>query len=161
MTLRRLAFVSAAVLALSSVFATGALARPPGGPGWHHPAPPPRHHHHSSAWLWAPAIAGLTFWGLSELADDRYDRYHRYDYYVPYRYRVAPSYPAPSYVVPDYRANSAAYSAEQSARRAEAAANAAVNAANSVKTLYWCESEQGFYPQVRACPTGWTPIASP
>lgn len=25
-------------------------------------------------------------------------------------------------------------------------------------TRFWCESEKGFYPDVRACPTGWTPI---
>lgn len=23
---------------------------------------------------------------------------------------------------------------------------------------FWCESEKGFYPDVRACPLGWTPI---
>ncbi len=25
-------------------------------------------------------------------------------------------------------------------------------------TVYWCESEQGFYPQVRSCPIGWTAL---
>lgn len=25
-------------------------------------------------------------------------------------------------------------------------------------TVYWCESEKGFFPQVRSCPTGWTTL---
>ena len=25
-------------------------------------------------------------------------------------------------------------------------------------TRFWCEAEKGYYPDVRACPTGWTPI---
>jgi len=25
-------------------------------------------------------------------------------------------------------------------------------------TLFWCEGEKGYYPQVRACPTGWKAI---
>lgn len=25
-------------------------------------------------------------------------------------------------------------------------------------TVYWCESEKGFYPQVRACPEGWVAL---
>ena len=27
-------------------------------------------------------------------------------------------------------------------------------------TLFWCEAEKGYYPDVRACPTGWTPVPS-
>ena len=157
MSLRRFTVACVSALALTGVLATSALARPPGpppgGPGWHHPAPPRHHGHHHYGWLWAPAVAGLTIWGLSELFDDPYD-----DGYVPYRYR----YPAqPTYVVPDYGSYSAAASAAASAARAESAANAAINAANSARTLYWCEAEGGFYPQVRACPTGWTPVVAP
>lgn len=25
-------------------------------------------------------------------------------------------------------------------------------------TVYWCEAEKGFFPQIRACPTGWTAL---
>ena len=25
-------------------------------------------------------------------------------------------------------------------------------------TRFWCEAEKGYYPDVRACPTGWTPV---
>lgn len=28
----------------------------------------------------------------------------------------------------------------------------------TTNTVYWCEAEKGFYPQVRACPTGWTAL---
>ena len=102
--------------------------------------------------LWAPAIAGATIWGLSTLYDDPYDDY------VTYRYR----YPYTPYVTPSYVTGySAALSAERSALRAEAAANAAQAAASTPKTVYWCEAEKGFYPQVRACPTGWTPVVAP
>lgn len=27
-------------------------------------------------------------------------------------------------------------------------------------TTFWCEAEKGYYPDVRACPTGWTPISA-
>ena len=150
MSLRSLAFAAVAALALTTAFVPAVEARPPGpphggGPGWHRPPPPPHfgprfHHHRHYGWLWAPAIAGATIWGLSTLYDDPY---------MPY---VPPSY------VTGY---SAALSAERSALRAEAAANAAQAAASTPKTIYWCEAEKGFYPQVRACPTGWTPVVAP
>lgn len=154
---RTLAFTAAFMLGLTCLASAPVQARPP-GPGWHPPAPAPhyRHHHRHYGWLWAPAIAGATIWGLSTLYDNAYDGY------VPYRYRVAPSYVAPPYVgAPYYSGYAAAASAEQSAIRAEAAASAAQAAASSVKTLYWCEAEKGFYPHVRACPTGWTPVPAP
>ncbi|HJA10641.1 MAG TPA: hypothetical protein H9961_05290, partial [Candidatus Duodenibacillus intestinavium] len=121
------------------------------------PPPPPHfgprfHHHRHYGWLWAPAIAGATIWGLSTLYDDPYDDYVTYRYRYPYTPYVPPSY------VTGY---SAALSAERSALRAEAAANAAQAAASTPKTVYWCEAEKGFYPQVRACPTGWTPVVAP
>lgn len=158
MSLRSLAFAAAAALALTTAFVPAVEARPPGpphggGPGWHRPPPPPHfgprfHHHRHYGWLWAPAIAGATIWGLSTLYDD----------YVTYRYR----YPYTPYVPPSYVTGySAALSAERSALRAEAAANAAQAAASTPKTVYWCEAEKGFYPQVRACPTGWTPVVAP
>ena len=73
MSLRSLAFATAAALALTTAFVPAVEARPPGpphgGPGWHRPPPPPLHaprrHHHHFGWLWAPAIAGATIWGLS------------------------------------------------------------------------------------------------
>lgn len=159
MSLRSLAFAAAAALALTTAFVPAVEARPPGpphgGPGWHRPPPPPLHaprrHHHHFGWLWAPAIAGATIWGLSSLYDDPYNDYVSYRFRYPYT-----PYTAPSYVT----GYSAALSAERSALRAEAAANAA-QAAAAPKTLYWCEAEKGFYPQVRACPTGWTPVVSP
>ena len=39
---------------------------------------------------------------------------------------------------------------------AQDAANRAQN-----RTVYWCEGEQGFYPQVRSCPTGWKALPAP
>lgn len=162
MSLRSLAFAAAAALALTTAFVPAVEARPPGpphggGPGWHRPPPPPHfgprfHHHRHYGWLWAPAIAGATIWGLSTLYDDPYDDYVTYRYRYPYTPYVPPSY------VTGY---SAALSAERSALRAEAAANAAQAAASNPKTVYWCEAEKGFYPQVRACPTGWTPVVAP
>ena len=154
-----LGFATAALLALCMTLAPVADARPPGppgGPGWHRPGPPPHfraparvHHRHHYGWLWAPAAVGAAIWGWNVLNDP-------YDDYVPYRYRYAPSYAAPAYS-PYW----AAERAEQSAARAEAAASAAQAAAAAPKTLYWCEAEKGFYPQVRACPTGWTPVSAP
>lgn len=162
MSLRSLAFAAAAALALTTAFVPAVEARPPGpphggGPGWHRPPPPPHfgprfHHHRHYGWLWAPAIAGATIWGLSTLYDDPDDDYVTYRYRYPYTPYVPPSY------VTGY---SAALSAERSALRAEAAANAAQAAASTPKTVYWCEAEKGFYPQVRACPTGWTPVVAP
>ena len=162
MSLRSLAFAAAAALALTTAFVPAVEARPPGpphggGPGWHRPPPPPHfgprfHPHRHYGWLWAPAIAGATIWGLSTLYDDPYDDYVTYRYRYPYTPYVPPSY------VTGY---SAALSAERSALRAEAAANAAQAAASTPKTVYWCEAEKGFYPQVRACPTGWTPVVAP
>ena len=158
MSLRSFAFAAAAVFALSTVAVSSVEARPPGpppgGPGWHRPGPPPgafrphfRPHRHHHRWLWAPVIAGATVWGLNSIFDDPFDDY------VAYRYRPA----VPIY----YSGYAAAASAERSALRAEAAANAAQAAASAPKTVYWCEAEKGFYPQVRACPTGWTPVISP
>lgn len=128
MSLRSLAFAAAAALALTTAFVPAVEARPPGpphgGPGWHRPPPPPLHaprrHHHHFGWLWAPAIAGATIWGLSSLYDDPYDDYFSYRFRYPYT-----PYAAPSYVT----GYSAALSAERSALRAEAAANAAQAAA--------------------------------
>ena len=82
MSFRSLAFAAAAALALTTAFVPAVEARPPGpphggGPGWHRPPPPPHfgprfHHHRHYGWLWAPAIAGATIWGLSTLYDDPY-----------------------------------------------------------------------------------------
>jgi hypothetical protein len=32
---------------------------------------------------------------------------------------------------------------------------------NVARYVYWCEAEQGYYPQVRACPTGWKQMPAP
>ncbi|MBQ9241028.1 MAG: hypothetical protein IJ164_06805 [Duodenibacillus sp.] len=32
---------------------------------------------------------------------------------------------------------------------------------NVIRYVYWCEAEQGYYPQVRACPTGWRQMPAP
>lgn len=39
---------------------------------------------------------------------------------------------------------------------------AASNSSTTIRsnTLFWCEAEKGYYPEVRACPTGWTPVPS-
>ena len=102
MSLRSLAFAAAAALALTTAFVPAVEARPPGpphgGPGWHRPPPPPLHaprrHHHHFGWLWAPAIAGATIWGLSSLYDDPYDDYFSYRFRYPYTPYAAPSYAA-------------------------------------------------------------------
>ena len=31
----------------------------------------------------------------------------------------------------------------------------------TTQTLYWCEAEQGWWPTVRACPTGWKAMPAP
>lgn len=33
--------------------------------------------------------------------------------------------------------------------------------AKQATTLYWCEAEQGWWPTVRACPTGWKAMPAP
>lgn len=129
MSSRSFAFAVIMAFSLSGLCATSALAHPP---GWHRPPPAKFHHRHHYGWLWVPAIAGVTIWGLSSIhSAPRIP----YDAYVPYRYRVAPSSVAPT--------------------------NGSDNVSDTEKTLYWCEAEKGFYPQVRACPTGWTPVPAP
>ena len=31
----------------------------------------------------------------------------------------------------------------------------------TTNTVFWCEAEQGWWPQVRACPTGWKAMPAP
>lgn len=52
------------------------------------------------------------------------------------------------------------YSARRDAYRDYLAAQQAALSAqqSAATTVYWCEAEKGFYPQVRACPTGWTAL---
>lgn len=44
------------------------------------------------------------------------------------------------------------------ALQAQANALAAAQQAKQASTIYWCEAEKGYYPQVRACPSGWTAL---
>lgn len=39
--------------------------------------------------------------------------------------------------------------------------NVATSAPVANKVVYWCEAERGFYPQIKACPTGWTAVPAP
>lgn len=50
--------------------------------------------------------------------------------------------------------------AVNAADRADYAHNTTVQAQETIRpgTLFWCEAEKGYYPDVRACPTGWTPV---
>ncbi len=152
--LKRLAIAATVLLVAAAVAAPVVLARPghgprpgfrPGGPGFHprppivRPVPPPPrphyrwHHHRGWDWDWvvAPLAFGATAYGIGALLDST-------------RSDAAAS------------AAASAASAAQSAAIAQDAANRAQN-----RTIYWCEGEQGFYPQVRSCPTGWKALPAP
>lgn len=148
---KRLAVASVTILVAAAVATPMAFARGPHhgpGPGFRplpplvRPLPPPppvvhynyyRHdHYHRSRdwnWVWAPLAFGAAAYGISALIDN---------------------------TRADAAAQSAAASAASAAQSAAIAQGAAANAQS--RTVYWCEGEQGFYPQVRSCPTGWTAL---
>lgn len=118
-----------------------------GGPGVHHPAPPPRpapppHHRHRSwhsndyAWLWAPIAAGALVYGVTQSVR-------------------TPTYTVvqPAYALP------AAPSISNSVTTTTTTTTTKTSSAQ--KTVYWCEAEQGWWPTVRACPTGWKAMPAP
>ncbi len=119
-----------------------------GGPGVHHPAPPPRpvpppHHRHRSwhsndyAWLWAPIAAGALVYGVTQSVR-------------------TPTYTVmqPTYALP------AAPSVSDSVTTTTTT-TATTKTTSAQKTVYWCEAEQGWWPTVRACPTGWKAMPAP
>jgi hypothetical protein len=55
--------------------------------------------------------------------------------------------------------NSSRQATDYSAAQQTAPYNQSVTT-NRTNTLFWCESEKAFYPDVRACPTGWTAVPS-
>lgn len=149
---------SVAGLAAACTFslATPVFAGPhggPGGPGFgdpgvHHPAPPPRpipppHHRHRSwhsndyAWLWAPIAAGALVYGVTQSVR-------------------TPTYTVmqPAYALP------AAPSVSDSVTTTTTT-TATTKTTSAQKTVYWCEAEQGWWPTVRACPTGWKAMPAP
>ena len=120
-----------------------------GGPGVHHPAPPPRpvpppHHRHRSwhsndyAWLWAPIAAGALVYGVTQSVR-------------------TPTYTVmqPTYALP------AAPSVSDSVTTTTTTTTATTKTTSAQKTVYWCEAEQGWWPTVRACPTGWKAMPAP
>ena len=117
-----------------------------GGPGIHHPAPPPRpapapHHRswHSNdyAWLWAPVAAGALIYGVTQSVR-------------------TPTYTVvqPTYALP------ATPSASNSVTTTTTTTTT-TKTTSSAKTVYWCEAEQGWWPTVRACPTGRKAMPAP
>ena len=119
-----------------------------GGPGVHHPAPPPRpapppHHRHRSwhsndyAWLLAPIAAGALVYGVTQSVR-------------------TPTYTVmqPTYALP------AAPSVSDSVTTTTTT-TATTKTTSAQKTVYWCEAEQGWWPTVRACPTGWKAMPAP
>ena len=150
------ASVAGLAAACTLYLATPAFAGPHGGPdgpgfgspGAHPPAPPPRpvpppHHRHRSwhnndyAWLWAPIAAGTLIYGVTQ------------------------SVRTPTYTVvqPAY-ALSAAPSVSNSVTTTTTTTTT-TKTTSAQKTVYWCEAEQGWWPTVRACPTGWKAMPAP
>ena len=116
-----------------------------GGPGIHHPAPPPhpaRHHRswhsHDYAWLWAPIAAGALVYGVTQSVR-------------------TPTYTVvqPTYALP------AAPSVSNSVTTTTTTTTTTTKTTSAQKTVYWCEAEQGWWPTVRACPTGWKAMPAP
>lgn len=98
---------------------------------------------------------------------------------APAPHRAAPHHPAPRGPVHHYHHSSdwvapmifgaivagATVSAINSSNQASSYSTqqaAASNSSTTIRsnTLFWCEAEKGYYPDVRACPTGWTPVPS-
>lgn len=146
---KRFAVASMTLLVAATIAVPAAFARPsfgPHGPGpgfrprppVARPLPPPpprphyyRHHNHWN-WVWAPLAFGAAAYGIGALLDST-------------------------------RADAAASSAAAAAASAAQSAVIAQDAANRAqsRTVYWCEGEQGYYPQIRSCPTGWTALPAP
>lgn len=137
---------AACALALSSAAWAGPHGGPH-GPAPHHPAPAPAPHHHSHSWhsgdyaamVLAPLAAGAIIYGATQAAK-------------------TPSYTVvqqPTYVVP-----STVYSAP-AASAATTTTTTVTTTTTAAKTVYWCEAEQGWWPNVRACPTGWKAMPAP
>lgn len=114
-----------------------------GGPGAHPPAPPPhparRHrswHNNDYAWLLAPIAAGTLVYGVTQSVR-------------------TPTYTVeqPTYALP------AAPSVSNSVTTTTTTTTTKTTSAQ--KTVYWCEAEQGWWPTVRACPTGWKAMPAP
>lgn len=105
---------------------------PPGGPafGWHHPGP--RMHHPRGFYRPAP-------------------RHHRYYYHS--SDWVGPvlfgALLAGTTVAAINASNRYDYDYRTTTQTTET---------SRPGTRFWCEAEKGYYPDVRACPTGWTPI---
>ena len=138
---------AACALGLSSAACAGPHGGP--GPGPHHaaPAPAPVHHggpsHRSwhsgdyAAMVLAPLAAGAIIYGVTQAAK------------------------TPSYTVvqqPTYVAPQTVYTAPASTTTTTTTVTTTTTAA---KTVYWCEAEQGWWPNVRACPTGWKAMPAP
>ena len=115
-----------------------------GGPGVHPPAPPPhpaRHHRsrhsHDYAWLWAPIAAGTLVYGVTQSVR------------TPTCTVVQPTYALP-----------AAPSVSNSVTTTTTTTTT-TKTTSAQKTVYWCEAEQGWWPTVRTCPTGWKAMPAP
>lgn len=135
------ACLSAALIALTSVAAAPALAAPPPPPGGyygHRPAAPRVEHRHYHS----------------------HTTYHR-------SYRS--SHHTGDVILGTLAAGAAIYGIaslidsanhRSSVVQQPMATTTITTTTTTTQTVFWCEAEKGFYPQVRACPTGWTPIAA-
>ena len=145
------ASVAGLAAACTLSLATPAFAGPhgsPGGPGFsdpgvHHPAPP--HHRHRSwhsndyAWLLAPIAAGALVYGVTQ------------------------SVRTPTYTVmqPTYALPAAPSVSDPVTTTTTTTTTKTTKTTSAQKTVYWCEAEQGWWPTVRACPTGWKAMPAP
>ena len=116
-------------------FGPGFAPRPPAHrPVWHRP-PPPRPHSWRSrdrAWVWGPLAAGALVYGAAAALRDEP--------------------PVTTYVIPQtqpYPGNSST------------STTTTTTTTTTTNTVFWCEAEQGWWPQVRACPTGWKAMPAP
>ncbi len=137
-----IALAAAAALAVSSAAYAGPHHR--GGSHYSHHNYSHHHHRHhdNGAWFWGPLAAGAIIYGLTELNRPR---------------RVVVQQPAPVVVQP---APVVVQQPTQVIVQQPATLYQSYQG-NVVRYVYWCEGEQGYYPQVRACPTGWKQMPAP
>lgn len=141
------ASVAGLAAACTLSLATPAFAGPhgsPGGPGFSGPgASAPPHHRHRSwhsndyAWLLAPIAAGALVYGVTQSVR------------TPTYTVVHPAYALPT-----------APSVSNSVTTTTTTTTT-TKTTSAQKTVYWCEAEQGWWPTVRACPTGWKAMPAP
>lgn len=110
------------------------LVRPAPPPAFHRPPPPPRHHYswHTRDWAWVWGPLAAGALVYGATSALRDDPPVN-TYVVP---QTTPSYPGSS-------------------------STTTTTTTTTTGAVFWCEAEQGWWPQVRACPTGWKAMPAP